>query len=249
MFNRVYSPYRSGLIEEFEHREHLQAQIAERFDAARARIAEAERRAGRSSECVRLILASKTQTPDAIRAAYLAGAREFGENYVQEAVLKRPALAELAGMRWHMIGHLQTNKAKIAVENFDLIHTLDSERLAAQIGRARSSPKVPMLIEVNLGGEATKSGAPPERVEALINAARESVDILGLMTVPSEVQLAEQARPYFARMRELRERLATRTGLALSELSMGMTADFEIAIEEGATMVRIGRAIFGERRR
>jgi len=227
----------------------LHAGIAERFEAARARIAQAERRAGRPAGCVRLILASKTQTPDAIRAAYLAGAREFGENYVQEGIVKRQALSELADIRWHMIGHLQTNKAKIAVENFNLIHTLDSQRLAAQIGRARSSPKVPILIEVNLGGEATKSGAAPERVEALINAARESVDVLGLMTVPPAVQLAEQARPYFARMRELRERLAARTGLALSELSMGMTADFEVALEEGATMVRIGRAIFGERRR
>jgi pyridoxal phosphate enzyme (YggS family) len=227
----------------------LHAGIAERFEAARARIAQAERRAGRPAGCVRLILASKTQTPDAIRAAYLAGAREFGENYVQEGIVKRQALSELADIRWHMIGHLQTNKAKIAVENFNLIHTLDSQRLAAQIGRARSSPKVPILIEVNLGGEATKSGAAPERVEALINAVRESVDVLGLMTVPPAVQLAEQARPYFARMRELRERLAARTGLALSELSMGMTADFEVALEEGATMVRIGRAIFGERRR
>lgn len=215
----------------------------------RARVAGAERRAGRASGSVRLVLASKAQTPDAIRAAYLAGARDFGENYVQEALTKHRALADLASIRWHMIGHLQTNKARIAVENFDLIHTLDSERLAAQIARARSSPKVPVLIEVNLGGEATKTGVAAERVEPLINAARDLVDILGLMTVPPEVRIPEQVRPYFARMRELRERLAARTGLALSELSMGMTADFEVAIEEGATMVRIGRAIFGERQR
>ena len=198
---------------------------------------------------MRLVLASKAQTPDAIRAAYLASARDFGENYVQEALTKRRALADLAGIRWHMIGHLQTNKARIAVQNFDLIHTLDSERLAAQIARARSSPKVPMLIEVNLGGEAAKTGTAPDRVETLIDTARDLVDIVGLMTVPPEVRTPEQARPYFARMRELRDRLAARTGLALSELSMGMTADFEVAIEEGATMVRIGRAIFGERQR
>lgn len=198
---------------------------------------------------MRLVLASKAQTPDAIRAAYLASARDFGENYVQEALTKRRALADLAGIRWHMIGHLQTNKARIAVQNFDLIHTLDSERLAAQIARARSSPKVPMLIEVNLGGEAAKTGTAPDRVETLIDTARDLVDIVGLMTVPPEVRIPEQARPYFARMRELRDRLAARTGLALSELSMGMTADFEVAIEEGATMVRIGRAIFGERQR
>jgi pyridoxal phosphate enzyme (YggS family) len=195
------------------------------------------------------VLASKTQTPDAIRAAYLAGARDFGENYVQEALDKQRSLADLADLRWHMIGHLQSNKAKIAVEHFDLIHTLDSERLAVQIARTRQSPKVPMLIEVNLGGEASKSGVQPERVEALVNATRESVEFLGLMTVPPQVPVAEEARPYFAKLRKLRERLAARTGLALSELSMGMTMDFEIAIEEGATMVRVGRAIFGERRR
>ena len=212
-------------------------------------MAEAERCSGRVQGSVRLVLASKTQTPDAIRAAYLAGARDFGENYVQESLDKRSALADLTDLRWHMIGHLQTNKAKSAVENFDLIHTLDSERLAAQIARVRSSPKVPMLIEVNLGGETSKNGVAPERAEALIDAARELVEIRGLMTVPPQVDVAEKARPYFAKMREMRARLAALTGLALSELSMGMTADFEIAIEEGATIVRVGRAIFGERRR
>jgi len=198
---------------------------------------------------VRLILATKTQTPEAVRAAYHAGARDFGENYVQEGIAKRGELADLAGARWHMIGHLQSNKAKSAVEHFDLIHTLDSERLAVQIARVRPSPKVQVLIEVNLGGELSKSGVAPDRVESLIEAARDLVEVVGLMTIPPEVEAAEQARPYFARMRELRDRLAARTGLALSELSMGMTADYEVAIEEGATIVRIGRAIFGERRR
>ena len=198
---------------------------------------------------MRLILATKTQTPEAVRAAYHAGARDFGENYVQEGIAKRGELADLAGARWHMIGHLQSNKAKSAVEHFDLIHTLDSERLAVQIARVRPSPKVQVLIEVNLGGELSKSGVAPDRVESLIEAARDLVEVVGLMTIPPEVEAAEQARPYFARMRELRDRLAARTGLALSELSMGMTADFEIAIEEGATIVRVGRAIFGERRR
>ena len=198
---------------------------------------------------MRLILATKTQTPEAVRAAYHAGARDFGENYVQEGIAKRGELADLAGARWHMIGHLQSNKAKSAVEHFDLIHTLDSERLAVQIARVRPSPKVQVLIEVNLGGELSKSGVAPDRVESLIEAARDLVEVVGLMTIPPEVEAAEQARPYFARMRELRDRLAARTGLALSELSMGMTADYEVAIEEGATIVRIGRAIFGERRR
>jgi pyridoxal phosphate enzyme (YggS family) len=213
----------------------------------RARIAAAERRAGRTPGSVRLVLASKTQPPDAIRAAYIAGAREFGENYVQEALAKRPALADLTGIRWHMIGHLQTNKARAAVENFDLIHSLDSERLAARIAQVRSSPKVPMLVEINLGGEATKTGIAPERLETFVNSVRELVDVVGLMTIPPEVDALEDARTYFVKMRELRDRLAARTGLALSELSMGMTTDFEVAIEEGATMVRIGRAVFGER--
>jgi pyridoxal phosphate enzyme (YggS family) len=223
--------------------------IAERLGDARIRIAEAERRARRASGEVRLILATKTQTPEAIRAAYNAGARDFGENYVQEGVAKRAELADLAGARWHMIGHLQSNKARVAVENFDLIHTLDSERLAVQIARARSSPRVPVLIEVNLGGEASKSGVAPDAIETLIAAVRGLVEIAGLMTIPPEAPAPERARPYFAQMQQLRDRLAARTGLALSELSMGMTADYEVAIEEGATIVRIGRAVFGERRR
>ena len=222
-------------------------EIAERLDAVRARIAAAERRAGRAPGSVRLVLASKTQPPDAIRAAYRAGARDFGENYVQEALAKRPALADLTDIRWHMIGHLQTNKAQAAVENFDLIHSLDSERLAARIAQIRPSPKVRILVEINLGGEATKTGISAERLETFINAVRELVDVAGLMTIPPEVDEPEDARPYFVRMRELRDKLAARTGLALSELSMGMTTDFEVAIEEGATIVRIGRAVFGER--
>lgn len=222
-------------------------EIAERLDAVRARIAAAERRAGRAPGSVRLVLASKTQPPDAIRAAYRAGARDFGENYVQEALAKRPALADLTDIRWHMIGHLQTNKARAAVENFDLIHSLDSERLAARIAQIRPSPKVRILVEINLGGEATKTGISAERLETFINAVRELVDVAGLMTIPPEVDEPEDARPYFVRMRELRDKLAARTGLALSELSMGMTTDFEVAIEEGATIVRIGRAVFGER--
>ncbi len=221
--------------------------IAERLDAVRARIAAAERRAGRAPAGVRLVLASKTQPPDAIRAAYQAGARDFGENYVQEALAKRPALADLTDIRWHMIGHLQTNKARAAVENFDLIHSLDSERLAARIAQIHKYPKVRILVEINLGGEATKTGIPPERLETFLNAVRELVDVAGLMTIPPVVDEPEAARPYFVRMRELRDELATRTGLALSELSMGMTTDFEVAIEEGATIVRIGRAVFGER--
>jgi PLP dependent protein len=230
----------------FEH------EIAARLDEVRRRIAEAARRARRDPGTVRLVLASKTQTAEAMRAAYLAGARDFGENYVQEAIAKRAALTGLRDIRWHMIGHLQTNKARAAVQNFELIHTLDSERLATAIARVRKAPPMPMLAEVNMGGEASKSGVAPERVEALINAVRDKIAVAGLMTIPplapASGNAAESARPYFAGLRELRDRLAVTTGLALSELSMGMTDDFEAAIEEGATIVRVGRAVFGERR-
>lgn len=196
---------------------------------------------------MRLVLASKTQPPEAIAAAYQAGAREFGENYVQEAASKRAALAALRDIRWHLIGHLQTNKARAALEIFDLIQTLDSARLASAINRLRPAPPMPVLIEVNLAGEASKSGVAPEAAEALIEAVRGKVEVQGLMTVPPIAEDPEATRPYFARLRDLRDRLAAATGLRLSELSMGMTNDYEVAIEEGATIVRVGRAVFGER--
>jgi hypothetical protein len=193
------------------------------------------------------VLASKTQPSDSLRAAYQAGARDFGENYVQEAIAKRTELSDLTDIRWHLIGHLQTNKAKTAASAFALIHSVDSVRLAAALARARPSPPVHALVEVNLGGEASKTGVAPDRVAAILDAAREKIEIDGLMTIPPSAPNAEAVRPYFARLRELRDRLAMRSGLALSELSMGMTDDFEVAIEEGATIVRIGRAVFGER--
>jgi pyridoxal phosphate enzyme (YggS family) len=222
--------------------------IAERLARVRERIAIAAERARRDPASVRLVLASKTQSPEAVRAAYLAGARDFGENYVQEAVGKRAALADLPDIRWHLIGHLQTNKAAAAARCFELIQTLDSERLAAALARARPSPPMPVLIEVNLGGESSKSGVAPERVEALIEAVRHQTEVRGLMAIPpAPGEDPRTARRYFATLRELRDRLAAATGLALSELSMGMTDDFELAIAEGATIVRVGRAVFGER--
>ncbi len=232
---------------------HSAGAIAERLARVRERIAIAAERARRDPASVRLVLASKTQSPEAVRAAYLAGARDFGENYVQEAVAKRQALADLPDIRWHLIGHLQTNKAAAAARCFDLIQTLDSERLADALARARPSPPMPVLIEVNLGGEAGKSGIVPERVKALIEAVRDRTEVRGLMAIPpapgatAPGEDSRTARHYFARLRELRDRLAAATGLALSELSMGMTGDFEIAMEEGATIVRVGRAVFGER--
>jgi pyridoxal phosphate enzyme (YggS family) len=221
--------------------------LEERLTIVQARIGAAAYKVGRDSSSIRLVLASKMQSSEAIRAAYEAGARDFGENYVQEAIAKRAELAGLTDIRWHLIGHLQTNKAKTAASAFALIHSVDSSRLAEALSRAQPSPRVHALIEVNLGGEASKTGVAPEEVAAILDAAHEKIEIDGLMTIPPPARSAEAARPYFARLRGLRDVLATQSGYALSELSMGMTDDFEVAIEEGATMVRIGRAAFGER--
>jgi pyridoxal phosphate enzyme (YggS family) len=167
---------------------------------------------------------------------------------VQEAISKRTALNGLREIHWHLIGHLQTNKARAALATFDLVQTLDSERLAAAIFRLRPSPLVPVLIEANLAGERSKSGVAPDAAEALINAVRGKVDVIGLMTIPPPTENRDRARHYFAQLRELRDHLARASGLGLNQLSMGMTDDFEIAIEEGATIVRVGRAVFGERK-
>jgi pyridoxal phosphate enzyme (YggS family) len=225
------------------------AEIAGRLNAVLERIHGAARRAGRAPDSVRLVLASKTQPPLAIRAAYDAGARDFGENYVQEALAKQAALADLEDIRWHLIGHLQTNKARIAAASFDIIHSLDSPRLADALARARPDPPMRVLVEINLGGEASKTGIAPDDAEALIRAVNGKVEVLGLMAIPPPGIGPEHSRPYFVRLGQLRDRLAPATGIALSELSMGMTDDFEVAIEQGATIVRVGRAIFGERPR
>jgi len=222
-------------------------EIKARLDEVHGRLANALRRAGRPADACRLVLASKTQPAAAVAAAYRAGAREFGENYVQEAVAKRAELTGLGGITWHLIGHLQSNKARVAVATFDLIQTLDSARLAAALARQRSTRPVRVLLEVNLGGEASKSGVAPDETEALLTAVREQVEVIGLMTIPPPAPEPAGARPYFARLRALRDQLAAATGVKLSELSMGMTDDYEIAIAEGATIVRVGRAVFGER--
>ena len=224
-----------------------QYEIRERFTIVQARVGAAAYKAGRDASSIRLVLASKTQPSEAIRAAANAGARDFGENYVQEAIAKRAELSDLTDIRWHLIGHLQTNKVKVAASAFALIHSVDSVRLAEALARAQPSPRVHALIEVNLGGEASKTGVAPDGVAAILDVARDKIEIDGLMTIPPPAASAEAARPYFAQLRELRDRLATQSGYALSELSMGMTDDFEVAIEEGATIVRIGRAVFGER--
>jgi len=222
-------------------------EIEERLEIVRARIGAAAYRAHRDLASIRLVLASKTQPSEAIRAAQEAGARDFGENYVQEAIAKRAELTDLSDIRWHLIGHLQTNKAKTAASAFSLIHSVDSVRLAEALARAQPSPRVHALIEVNLGAEASKTGVAPDGVAAILDAARDKIEIDGLMTIPPLASKPESARRYFAQLRELRDRLATQSGYELSELSMGMTDDFEVAVEEGATIVRVGRAVFGER--
>jgi len=209
------------------------------------RIAGACERVGRSPDEVTLVVVTKTIEAPAIEAAFHAGIRNFGENRVQEA---RPKIEQLASLRahltWHMVGHLQTNKAKTAVDFFDIIHSVDSLRLAEALSR-RSQKRLPVLIEVNVAAEATKSGFTlPEVDEAVKRIVRlPNLEIEGLMTIAPWVSDAEEVRPVFRRLRQLGD------ALGLRHLSMGMTDDFEVAIEEGATLVRIGRAIFGERRR
>ena len=206
-------------------------------------IAGACERAGRSPDEVTLIAVTKTIGIPAIEAAFNAGIRNFGENRVQEA---QPKIEQLASLRpsliWHMVGHLQTNKAKTAMDIFDIIHSVDSLRLAETLSQ-RSQSKLPVLIEVNVSGEATKSGfLLPEADEAVKRIGRlPNIEVGGLMTIAPWGSDAEEVRPIFRRLRQLGD------ALGLRHLSMGMTDDFEVAIEEGATLVRIGRAIFGER--
>jgi hypothetical protein len=180
----------------------------------------------------------------AIRAAFDSGIRDFGENRVQEAEGKIAQLIDLRpAVTWHMVGHLQSNKAKIAVELFDIIHSVDSVRLAEILNRRVEKP-LPVLLEVNVSGEATKGGFSVGETEAAVKEIRQlpNLKVLGLMTVAPFVADTEEVRPVFRKLRELRD------SLGLKHLSMGMTDDFEVAVEEGATMLRIGRAIFGERR-
>jgi len=229
------------------------------------RIAAAARRAGRDPGEVTLVAITKTHPPHVVMSAYREGLREFGENRVGEANAKIPSIQEQIPLpdrpRWHMVGHLQRRKARLAVALFDIIHAIDSLRLAERIDRmaAESEKTVPVLLEVNVSGEASKYGfdmspAAGAEVHAAFIADVEQILALphvrlrGLMTMAPIVTDPEQARPVFAALRRLRDDLNRRFPEAdWQELSMGMTDDFEVAIEEGATMVRIGRAIFGER--
>ncbi len=213
------------------------------------RIRAAEERAGRAAGSVRLVAVSKTFPAADVRTAYDAGHRLFGENKVQEGIDKIRCLPP--DTEWHLIGPLQRNKARKAIERFHMIHAVDSLRLAQFMDTvARELNKRPrILLEVNVGAEESKFGFSVEQLEADLPklSTLQNLEIAGLMCIPPPVEQAEDARPYFRRMRELRDALAARCGLPLPELSMGMSHDFEIAVEEGATLVRVGTAIFGGR--
>ena len=229
--------------------------IAKNIDALQRRIAAVAKRAGRNSAQVTLMAVTKTHPPELIREAYAAGLRTFGENRVQEFSEKAAALADLAGAEWHMIGHLQTNKAGKAAELFTAVDSVDSAKLAAKLDAAAraGNKKLQVLIEINVGGEAAKSGLAPgsaELEELLVGAPRfEALEFCGLMTVPPFTDDPEGARLFFRKLRVLRDAIGARKlpAVGLGILSMGMSHDFEVAIEEGSTCVRIGTAIFGER--
>ena len=220
------------------------SRIADNVRRVQARIAGAAHAAGRDPSEITLVAVSKTFTAEHIRAAHAAGLRDFGENWVQEAGEKIPLLADLDPRPiWHMIGHLQSNKVKAVLGLFDIIHGVDSVRLAQNIAGRVTEGRFSVLLEVNAARESSKFGFDPEAVAAAAETIRSlpGLDLAGLMTVASLSADPEEARAVFRQLRELRDRLGLR------HLSMGMTDDFEVAIQEGATMVRIGRAIFGER--
>ena len=226
--------------------------IARRLNGVRDRIADAARRSGRLPSSVRLVAVSKTFPLDAIRIAVQSGQIDFGENKVQEAQTKILGAGSLP-VRWHLIGHLQSNKAKKAASLFDTVHSIDSVDLLKKLdeGVAEKGRQVDVLIQVDLAGEQTKHGAPESEVPAIIDVAMacKAVRLSGLMVLPPAVDDARDARPYFAALRDLRDRYVAQgiPAVNLAELSMGMSHDFEVAVEEGATMVRVGSEIFGER--
>ena len=229
--------------------------IAANIATIHERVTAAARRAGRNPEEVLLMAVSKTQPPDRIREAYAAGQRLFGENRVQEFGGKVEALLDLKDADWHMIGHLQTNKAAKTAELFRAVDSLDSLKLAEKLNAAARAlgRKLEILVEINVGGESAKSGLVPgsSALEDLLGSAPrlDALVFRGLMTVPPLTSDPQGARPYFRNLRELRDTIASRNlpSVAMDELSMGMSHDFEVAIEEGSTCVRVGTAIFGER--
>jgi PLP dependent protein len=228
----------------------MERNIAENLETVRADIAESERRSGRLAGSVELIAVSKTHPPETVRQAVDAGQLLFGENRVQEAKAKIPDLP--AKLRWHLIGHLQTNKIRQALPLFEVIHGVDSVELLHEIQRIAGDlglyPRV--LLQVNVAGESSKYGFSPQRLLAEVEqiSRADRVQIEGLMTIPPLAPNPEDSRRYFVQLRQLRDRLETEFRFPLPHLSMGMSGDYRVAVEEGATYVRVGTAIFGERR-
>jgi pyridoxal phosphate enzyme (YggS family) len=224
-------------------------EVSSRLQQVRGRIAAACARARRDPGSVRLVAVSKTVPAAVVAEAMAAGQTVFGENRVQEALAKMDATGP--GAAWHLVGHLQQNKARLVAGVFELIHGVDDRELADELDRraAARSATQPVLVQANLAGEATKRGAGEDGLMPLLEAVAglRHLDLRGLMIIPPPAADPELARPWFRRLRELRDRAASRLARPLPELSMGMTDDFEVAIEEGATLVRVGRAIFGER--
>ena len=225
--------------------------IADNLEAVRRRIAAASERAGRGAGAVRLLAVSKTHGPEAVRAAAACGQARFAENRVQEAAAKIP---ECPGrLEWHLIGHLQGNKVAGAARLFDWVHSVDSAKVLEALDRAagEAGRTLQALVQVNVSGERTKSGLAPEAVPAVLELGTRlrNVRIRGLMTIPPLAADPEKARPFFRTLRERRDGWAAESGLDLAELSMGMTHDLDVAIEEGATFVRVGTGIFGARER
>jgi len=226
--------------------------LKERLEGVRERIRKAAEASRRPVEAIRLIAVSKTMPAEIVREAIEAGVTDLGENYIQEAREKIYALARFP-VNWHFIGHLQSNKAKYAVRLFDLIHSVDSLKLAKELDKyAKKNDKIQsILIQVNVAREGSKSGVYTESTLKLVKdiSVLENIAVKGLMTMPPFFNAPEKVRPFFAALRKLRDQIKTADlpNIAMDELSMGMTGDFEAAIAEGATMVRIGTAIFGER--
>jgi hypothetical protein len=222
----------------------------DRLARVQERMTRACERAGRPADSVRLVAVSKTHGPEAVREAADAGLEIMGENRVQEARAKIPLCP--GHLRWHLVGHLQTNKARDAAALFERIHSVDSLKLLTALDRAAEQAgrsALPVLLEVNVSGEGTKFGLKPDEVPAVLEAANTltRVQIQGLMTMPPLTPDPADARPHFQRLRTLRDQWRSASGYALEELSMGMSHDFEVAIEEGATWIRLGTILFGER--
>ena len=225
-------------------------ELVEILDEVKSKIAAACKRAGRNPDDVEIVAVTKTHGAETVDEAWRAGLGIVGENKVQEAAWKKPA--SMSGPEWHLIGHLQSNKVRHALELFDFIHSVDSEKLADRINFIADemglSPRI--LLEVNVSGEKSKSGMRPEDVEPTVRHIMEScprVTVEGLMTMAPFSENPEDARPYFRRLRALRDQVEANLGVGLPRLSMGMSGDYEVAVEEGATYVRLGTVLFGER--